>query len=173
MAPTTETTNNTKPSHPSSEVLHHLPHEALRIVVAHVRALGKTGGDFMTAPALPGRGEALIRVLSVRVIAGPVWPGPGKRSAPTETADISPPMSRAEIAEHYRFATPLLRAAGGADLRLIVLLQLAGQNYCTGFCSLARDIKRQNSAAAPPSRFKERRTAVTQDVRRPHAEKRQ
>ncbi len=80
-------------------------------------------------------------------------------------------MSRAEIAKQHSFAIPLLHeSAGAADLKLIVLLQLAGQNYCAGFC---RDTKRQNSAAAPPSRFKERRSADNQDVHRPHPEKKQ
>jgi hypothetical protein len=85
-------------------------------------------------------------------------------------ADISAAMSRAEIARHYGFAVPLLHAAQTADLKLIVLLQLAGQNYCVGFC---RDVKRQNRAAAPPSRFKERRAAGNQDVSRPRPEKKQ
>jgi hypothetical protein len=133
-----------------------IPSEALRIIAAHMRALGKGGGP-------------LIRVLSIRV-AAPRETGAGAHGAPAIFVAVSAPMCRSEIVSRYAFAAPLLQAADATSLSLIVFLQLAGQNYCTGFC---RDTRRQNSAAAPPSRFKERQAAITQDVHRPRPEKKQ
>ena len=174
-----------------------LPPEAMRIIAAHVRNYardkaegdGAASGSRGVSPPTEGSkisrsflrsladgDEPLIQVLSIRVTARRARPAPGcasfmgKAPAPMETADISAAMSRAEIARHYSFAVPLLHAARAADLKLIVLLQLADQNYCVGFC---RDVRRQNRAAAPPSRFKERRAAGNQDVSRSRPEKKQ
>ncbi len=149
-----------------------LPHGALRLIATHMRALDTNSNE--SEEALGG-----IRMLVIRVVARPVKGGtpPAPRGPANintfQHSTISAPMSRAEIAKQYTFASPLLNAAGADGLRLIVLLQMGGQNYCAGFC---RDAKRRNAAtssAAPPSGFKERHTAINRDVDRPLPEEKQ